>query len=182
MLRFIKNFSCTRFCWLLLLILGISLEASGLYFQYGLHLDPCVNCVYERAWFLGFIAAGIIGILAAPLWFFRLIAVLGLLFCSLGGFFTAIDHLDSVAQSSNIFAGTCKLTASFPSYLKLDAWLPWMFSPSGSCGKLDWSLFSLSMPQWILITFVCGIVAALLMLLSFLVKGQRNSRYDRYYR
>ncbi len=182
MLRFIKEFSRTRFCWLLLILLGIGLEGAGLYFQYGLHLDPCVNCVYERAWFLGFILAGFIGILTAPYWFFRLIAVLTLLFSSLGGFFSALEHADSVAANTNIFSGSCKLQASFPAFLKLDEWLPWMFKPSGNCGPLDWSLLSLSMPQWIIIIYVCGIIASLLLLLSFLVKSQKRSLYDRYYR
>ncbi|MDO5351835.1 MAG: disulfide bond formation protein DsbB [Succinatimonas sp.] len=181
MLRFIKEFSRTRFCWLLLILLGISLEGAGLYFQYGLHLDPCVNCVYERAWFLGFILAGLIGFLTAPFWFFRLIAVFVFLFSSLGGFFTAVEHYDSTQANTNIFASTCKLNASFPDFLKLDEWLPWMFKPSGSCGPLDWSFLSLSMPQWLIIIYVCGVLSSILILLSFLVKSQRYSRYDRYY-
>ncbi len=182
MFRSIKNFSQTRFCWLLLFLLSIGLEGSGLYFQYGLHLDPCVNCVYERAYILGFLLAGIIGIFLASFWPFRLIAVLTLLASSVGGIVIAIEHLQSYTTASNLFSASCKLAPSFPSYLKLDEWLPWMFKASGNCGPLDWSFMTLNMPQWLVIIFGCGIMASVLMLLSFFVRTQRRSIYDRYYR
>lgn len=182
MLQFIKEFSRTRFCWLLLLLLGIVLEGAGLYFQYGRHLEPCVNCVYERAWFLGFIAAGLIGIFFAPYWLFRLVSILILLGTSIGGLLTGIEHLESYDPDANLFTGGCQLTASFPAFFKLDDWLPWMFRAQGACGPLDWNLLTLNMPQWVVITFGCGIAAGALMLISFFLKKQRRSYYERYYR
>ena len=76
MVSFVQSLSSSRLSWVALLILGIVLECCGLYFQYGLRLDPCVNCVYERAFYLSFILAGLIGFLSPSFILTRLLAIL----------------------------------------------------------------------------------------------------------
>ena len=48
MLHFFKTLSVQRSGWLLLLISALALEGAALYFQYGMELQPCVMCIYER--------------------------------------------------------------------------------------------------------------------------------------
>lgn len=168
-----------RFAWIMLLLLGVGLEACGLYFQYELRLPPCVNCVYERAFYLCFIVAGLIGFLCPSNILVRSLANLTFLGGSIGGVFVAFDHLTSVYQTG--LGASCKLKANFPDFLPLDEWLPWMFSPTASCEPLDWSLLGLTMPEWILISFVCGTVVSLCFIMSEFAKSRRRD-YNNYYR
>ena len=104
-----------RFAWIMLLLLGIVLESCGLFFQYSLRLPPCVNCVYERAFYLTFIVAGLIGFLCPSNFFIRNLANLTFMAGSAGGLLVALDHMTSVYQSG--FGASCKLKASFPSFM-----------------------------------------------------------------
>lgn len=177
---FIKAIARHRAAWFSLLLLGVVLEACGLYFQYELRLPPCVNCVYERAFYLTFIAAGLIGFLCPTNFLFRNLANLTFLGGSVGGVFVAFDHLTSVYQTG--LGASCKLRANFPDFMPLDEWMPWMFSPTASCEPLDWSLFGLSMPEWILISFVCGVFVSVCFIISEFARSRRNSNVDYYTR
>lgn len=158
--------------WMLLAFTGIALEICGLWFQYGMGLPPCVNCVYERALYLTFIVAGITGMFCVLLPVLRLIAALILFTGSLGGIYVAYGHLLSYAW----LAGGCPLRADFPGFLKLDEWFPSVFRARGSCGPLDWSFLGLNMPQWVLITFVCGALAAVILLMCGPVQKRLSGR------
>lgn len=174
LLRLFYALSCYRFSWLLLLLLGFFLEGCGLYFQYQLRLPLCVNCVYERAFYLCFILAGLIGILGSDNALVRNLANFIFMGGSVGGTIVAIDHINSIASMGNKCFGTsCQLAPNFPSYLKLDEWMPWMFQPTISCEKLDWSLLGFDMPTWILISFACGILVSVLFFISQFFKKKR---------
>ncbi len=157
------NFPQTRTPWFLLMLLGLILEGCGLYFQYGLGLPPCVNCVYERALFLTFILAGFIGFIKPQSLWFRTLGALVLLAGSIQGILVTLEHLASYA---NAFGTKCALKANFPQFLKLDEWLPFMFQPEGTCGPLPWSLLGLNMPTWILLSFIGGVLGALYLLFA----------------
>lgn len=167
-----------RFAWIMLLLLGIVLEACGLYFQYELRLPPCVNCVYERAFYLTFIAAGLIGFLCPSNFLFRNLANLTFLGGSMGGVFVAFDHLTSVYQTG--LGASCKLRANFPDFMPLDQWMPWMFSPTASCEPLNWSLLGLSMPEWIFISFICGVIVSFCFIASEFFPKRHRGYSDAY--
>lgn len=169
LLQFFRLISSSRFCWFLLLVVAVALEACGLYFQYRLSLNPCIECVYERAYFLGFVLIGFIGALTANFWISRLICALAFVACSVGGFFTALSHYNAYT-SNNMFGQSCKLQANFPDFLKLDEIAPWMFKPIGLCSdKLDWSFFGQSMPFWILFIFFVSIIVSVCMTVGLFV-------------
>ena len=48
MLDFFKQLSLKRSAWIFLAFTAFALESTALYFQYGMGLQPCVLCVYER--------------------------------------------------------------------------------------------------------------------------------------
>lgn len=179
MLSFIREFSGTRLCWLILLVLGLGLEIYGLYLQYYLRWDPCVNCVYERAWFGGFVAAGVIGFLGAGLRPVQGLAAAVLALASCGGLRVSIDHY--LVTSSATFGANCKLVANFPGFLPLDQWLPWLFNPTGQCAPLPWSLWGLNLPEWLIVTFGCGALAGTVVLAALLYRPRRRD-YSRLYR
>ena len=77
----------------MLFLLGIVLEGCGLYFQYKLRLPLCVNCVYERAFYLSFILAGFIGFISPTNFLFRNLAILIFMAGSPGGVKVAFDQI-----------------------------------------------------------------------------------------
>ncbi len=178
MLGLIRTLTANRGTWFLLLLIGVGLECCGLYFQYQLKLDPCVNCVYERAWYLGLVVAGLLGLIAPQYRLLRLPPILILLGSSAGGLYVVYDHL----RSAYGWGETCLLRAKFPEWLPLEDLMPFMFHPTGDCANLDWSLLGLSMPEWIAISFGCAALAGLCCLLAEFVSRPRRSRYDDLYR
>ena len=56
-----RSFHQKRAAWLLLAASAFALEAAAIWFQYGMQLDPCVMCIYERLAVVGVFAAGLIG-------------------------------------------------------------------------------------------------------------------------
>ena len=172
-IHLIQALSRHRFSWIMLFLLGIVLEGCGLYFQYKLRLPLCVNCVYERAFYLSFILAGFIGFISPTNFLFRNLAIMIFMAGSAGGLVVAFDHIASVYQTG--FGASCQLVPHFPSFLKLNEWLPWMFQPNAACEKLEWSLLGFSMPEWILCSFACGLVVSLLFFISQFFKKKRHN-------
>ena len=109
MLQLFKSICASRFCWFLLFLSGIALEACGLYFQYELHLNPCVNCVYERAYFLGFVVAGFIGAMAANYVIVRFPLVLCDLTCEPFIYTVKKDNLVSCITKEDGAYAVCKI-------------------------------------------------------------------------
>ena len=178
MLRLIKSFTSCRACWFLLFLFAIVIDGCALYFQYGLSLKPCVNCVYERAAILAFGICGLFGFLLPGSAFVRLTASLGFLSSSLWGLAVSFEHYESTLNQG--FGAKCRLIANFPSFLKLDELLPFMFKPLDTCSPLNWSLLGLSMPQWLVIIFACGVLVSFFFLISQFARLRRTSS-NRYY-
>jgi disulfide bond formation protein DsbB len=136
--------------WLLLALSALCLEATALYFQYGLALDPCVLCVYQRAAVLGLLLSALIGMSAPRLALVRWIAYTGWGASTLWALYLALKlsgmQLGFIAPSLS-----CSVNAKFPAWLKLDQWLPAVFQPTGFCGDIQWQFLGLSMPQWMVI-------------------------------
>lgn len=177
--RLINEISKNRFPWVFLILISIGLEACGIYFQYYLRFDPCVYCIYERVFILGFFFSGLIGALIPNLAVVRFLALCLSLASSIAGIITGIDHFKSV--NSTGFGAACKLTVDFPEYLPLDSWMPWFFSPRGNCDKLPWDFLGLDIPSWIIIIFAIGVLGSVLGILSLLAK-KKEPDYLKYYR
>jgi disulfide bond formation protein DsbB len=148
----------SRLPWLILAMSALVLEAAALYFQYGLKLDPCVLCIYQRAAVMGIFIAALIGMSVPTSTIVRWIGYFGwgvaagwclYLALELGGM-----QLGIVAPSLS-----CDVNAKFPSWFKLDQWIPAMFQPTGFCGDIQWQFLGLSMPLWLVIVMVLNLVA-----------------------
>jgi disulfide bond formation protein DsbB len=177
----IKYLSETRFFWFLLLLTGLVLEGCGLYFQYNMNLPPCVNCVYERAYMLGFIVCGFVGSIGAGFLLIRLLCSLGFLATSIGGILVSFEHYQAYTNTS-LLGSTCKLTTSFPPFLPLDEIAPFMFKATGVCSdKLDWEFLGMNMPFWVLFIFAVSSLVSFLLLLSVFKKRPANN-YEKLYR
>lgn len=126
------------------------LMAYALYAQYGLLLEPCPLCVFQR---MAVIALGVVFLLAAlhnPAEWGRFVYAALIVVTTGSGIAVAGRHvwLQSL-PADRIPAcgpGFDYIIDSFP---LLEA-LRLIFSGSGECASSDWSFLGLSMPAWVL--------------------------------
>ena len=62
-MNLIKKIGKHNWYWIFLIVLGLSMEAAALYYQYVLEEWPCVLCIHIRIWILGFVAVAILALL-----------------------------------------------------------------------------------------------------------------------
>ena len=69
----------------------------------------------------------------------------------------------------------CEFIPNFPETLPFHKWLPAVFNPTGSCNESQWSLFGITMVQWLVFIFAVYVLVLGLITLSQ-VKKSRNRR------
>jgi len=136
--------------------------AYALYAQYQLELDPCPLCILQR---LAVIATGAVFLLATlhnPGNLGARIYALLLLVSAGTGALVAGRHVwlqnlppDQVPACG---PGLDFMLESFPMLEVLQM----VLTGSGECADIDWSLFGLSMPAWVLIAIVSVGVAGII--------------------
>ena len=177
MFSFIKSFLLnllnTRLYWLCVILISLSFEYCGYYFQYVEDLKPCEMCVYERAAFAAILLIGVLVIIwpkvlkyiGIPLWGYA--AYMGLSI--------SIEHVEA---ESNIFAQCNSVIAANRFWIPLDKYIPEFFNPTGACGDIPWELMGLSMPWWVRAIFIGYIAAIAISLIihfiGFLIRRNRS--------
>lgn len=132
----------------------VGMMAYALFVQYGLLLEPCPLCVFQR---MATIGTGLVFLAAAihnpTSWGRRVYAVLITLVAGAGigvaGRHVWLQHLPA-DQIPECGPGFGYIMDTFP----LSDALRHIFTGSGECAKIDWSFLGLSMPAWVLICFV----------------------------
>ena len=121
------------------------------YSQYVLHLDPCPLCIFQR---VGVFATGIVFLLAAahsPKGGGRNVYAGLIALTSLATIGVAARQLyiQSLPPGS---VPSCGASLNFLlQVLPLKDVLVKVLSGSGECAKVDWRLFGLAMPAWVLL-------------------------------
>ncbi len=174
MLATIKKISRHRLSWLLLFISASALIGIGLYFQYGLNLQPCIKCIYIRAAFAGILVAGLLGMLAPKQSMIRLLAIALWLVSAGIGLYQALELVNIEQTLAAGGFSSCALFAEFPGWLALDSWLPSVFEVTGSCGAVDWQFLGLSMAYWSMLILGAYLLTAVIVLLSQLARISNN--------
>ena len=150
-----RSFAQSRLAWLILALSAIGLELTALFFQYGLKLDPCVLCIYQRLAVFGLFVAGLVGISSGNK-FIRIIALLIWGYSAFIGLQFA-NELVAMQTNSSPFS-TCGFLPDFPSFLPLHEWFPSILMPTGMCTDDAWGLWRLSMAQWMQVIFSCYLI------------------------
>lgn len=148
----------SRTPWVLVLFSALALEAVALYFQYGMRLDPCVLCVYQRSAVAGIALGGLVGAIYPTNLVVRLIGYLAILASAVLGLRFALQHVAVLGGASF----DCSFLPNYPAWLPLHEWLPFLFQPTGMCDEIDWSLLGFSMPE-----VMVGVFAAYLAALAY---------------
>ncbi|MCO6524314.1 MAG: disulfide bond formation protein DsbB [Candidatus Schmidhempelia sp.] len=162
MLRLLNYYSQNRLAWFLLLLSALSFNIVALFFQHVIGLLPCTLCIYQRCAFLGIMLAALIVLINPKLLFYRLVALMIWLYCSIKGLYYAYEQV--LLQFNPSLFHSCPLKPEFPSWLPLDRWLPSVFASFGNCSEKVWTFLTLEMSQWTMLIFICYVIVALLIL------------------
>jgi len=166
----LPNLLSNRSAWLLLAVSAFALEIIALYFQYGMGLEPCVMCIYQRA---AVFAIGVFALIAAikpEQVVVRTVGLVGVLTSVLWGFDIAYEHVLMQNPENFLLAMSCEAFPNFPDWFAIHQWFPAVFEARGTCDSIDWQFLTLSMPQWMLVIFAIYFVAVVTVVGAKLIK------------
>jgi disulfide bond formation protein DsbB len=160
MLEKIRLASQQKLYWVLLLVLGLSLEATALFYQYVLGEWPCVLCIHIRIWVLGFIVVAILALLIGDnRWILR-----GLHLLNTGIMAGFVERSwQTLAVERGWVFGDCDMESGLPSWFALDKWFPALFEVQTACGYTPIILFDITMAEMLLA------ISSILLLISMLM-------------
>ena len=153
----IKKFGERNLYWVTLILIGLTMEAVGLYYQYVLDEWPCVLCIHIRIWILGFIAVAFLALLLNR--FKPIIFALHVLNSVMMIGFVERSWQTLAIERGWIF-GDCNMDAGLPHWFQLDQWFPLVFEVKVACGYTPFMLFNISMAE------ILMVISALLLGLS----------------
>ena len=172
----IAGLSARRTAWLALALSALCLEGAALYFQYGLHLAPCVMCVYIRLAVFGLVGAGLLGAVAPARPFMRVLGLLAWAGAAGEGLSLSRELIRIQEAGPYSLEVTCSFLPKFPSWLPLHHWFPALFLPTGTCTDITWTWLGMSMAQWLQWVFLAYLVVlAVVIVAQFTSRGRANT-------
>lgn len=130
--------------WWGFILLGISMEAVALYYQYVLEEPPCVLCIHFRLLFVSMIIISVIALLIRHYKFGRFVSALALLIISI----LLVERSYQLLGTERHFVmGECGFTLNFPDWIAVDKWFPALFKPMTSCGYTPEVAFGITMAE-----------------------------------
>jgi len=68
----------------------------------------------------------------------------------------------------------CEFIPNFPETLPFHKWLPAVFNPTGSCNESQWSLFGITMVQWLVFIFAVYVLVLGFITISQVKKSRKR--------
>ena len=168
MLELISQFSHRKLYLILLIILGLSLEATSLYYQYLLDEWPCVLCIHIRVWISGFIVLAVLALLVGSnRWLTRGLHLVNTVI--MAGFVER--SWQTLAVERGWVFGDCDMESGLPSWFALDKWFPAIFEVQTACGYTPLILFNITMAE-VLMVVSSSLLGASLVLLAVSLQGK----------
>ncbi len=168
MLEKLQNIAHGRGYWLTLAVLGFVFIAVALYYQYVLEQLPCVLCIQVRLWIICMILVAVFALAVKRTWARRASHALIVLIAA------------GLAERSYLLLGTergfvfrdCGFDLGLPSWLALDAWIPFLFRIEASCGYTPELFAGITMAQALMaFSSLLLIVSIALTIASFMRRG-----------
>lgn len=129
------------------------LIAYALYSQYGLGLEPCPLCIFQRVAVMTIGAVFLLAALHHPRIQGALVYGVLTMIAALLGVLIAARHIWIQAQPPGTVAA-CGATLDYMlEILPVTTVITKVLTGSGECAEINWSLLGLSMPWWVL--FAC---------------------------
>ena len=149
-----------RAWWLFLLLLGLTLEAAALFYQYVLDEPPCVLCIHVRIGVLLMMAVALLGLAGGG----RLAHLLNL--GVIGWLIERSWQLLAIERGWTF--GECDMLLGTPDWLPLDRWFPLIFEIKTACGYTPLLPGGISMAEALMGLFsLLGLIALLLFAFSW---------------
>ncbi len=160
-LKSLSSWPALRWPWFVLAFSALTFEAVALYFQYGMGLEPCIMCVYQRTAVAAIFLSAIPALLNPSSLILRLVSFLAWLISASWGLKLAIEHVRMQNPDNFMLLMSCDVFPNYPNWMPIHQWFPSVFEPRGTCGDIDWTFLSLSMPQWMVVVFAGYVLAAI---------------------
>ncbi|MGL4612356.1 MAG: disulfide bond formation protein DsbB [Shewanella sp.] len=170
------RFTHSRLSWLLLAVTALLLELVALYFQYGMKLEPCVMCIYQRLALFGILTAGLIGMTAPKLMLVRILSALVWVISATWGLKLALTLVEMQSNPSPF--STCSFLPEFPAWMPLHEWFPAVMLPTAMCTDVPWEFLGVTMAQWMVVIFCSFLAVWLLFLVPMLTGHHKPSQYQ----
>lgn len=164
LLHQLSSWSESKSSWAVLFFTALGLQITALYFQYGMGIEPCIMCIYQRTAVYGILLSALLVLIFNNV-ITRVTAMVGWAVSAVWGFIIAREHVE-ILHSTNPFATTCEFVPNFPSWAPLHEWLPVLFEAKGLCDEDSWHFLSLGMAEWMSIIFALYTVAVAVVLAS----------------
>jgi len=153
-------FKSVRIFYATLAAVCLGLLAFGYYLQYFAGQEPCPLCIFQRLAYFAIACAGLLGAIHAPRGLGQLGYSGGMLLAALAGVAIAgrqvwLQHLPP-GEAPECGPGLDYMFHVFPFS---DA-LRMVFTGSGECAEVTWTLLSLSIAGWSLLCFLLLAAAA----------------------
>ncbi len=140
--------------WLGFLVLGLSMEALALIYQYAWDYGPCVHCIHVRIWLLGMMVVGLSALLLRR----RALPNALLYGVNAGLMFGLLQtSLQLLGTERGTIFGSCAMDAGLPAWFALDQWFPTVFGVWEACGYTPELLFGITMAE-ALVVFSSGMI------------------------
>ena len=151
--------------WILLVALGLSLEAVALYYQYVLDEWPCVLCIHVRIWISGFTLVALLTLFIHKSWVFR-VAAHSVVTLMMVGLLERSYILLGVERGT--IMGSCDMNSGLPDWFALDRWFPVLFEIKTTCGYTPELLFGITMAEALMVfSSVMVLVSGVMTIVSF---------------
>jgi len=135
-----------------------------LFYQHVLKTYPCEVCIYIRVWLAAIALISLAG-LVLKRWHWSKITSLVLLTGLALGLTSEVWAILQIEYNLG-HGGACSYFANFPSWAKLDHWLPAVFEVQEACAATPKVLFGLSMADGLVAVSLGFVVAFILSLIS----------------
>jgi disulfide bond formation protein DsbB len=170
-MQLLKQLSQGKLYWVLLLVLGLSMEAVALYYQYVLDEWPCVLCIHVRIWVSGFIVLSVLALILNPTgWLTRVFHLINTVLMI--GFVER--SWQTLAVERGWIFGDCNMESGLPNWFALDQWFPALFEVKTSCGYTPYVIFEISTAEILMVASVGLLLLSLLLLVVHCLPARQN--------
>ena len=140
-----------RLLWWAMLILGGSMFAAALYWQYALSEDPCQVCIHARLWVVAIALIGAIMLLLPDNTGTGSGGLILLLVSSIG-----LGERSYYLYEIENFRGdgSCQFTLGMPDWFAVDRWFPALFEVRNICSYTPEIAFGISMAEALIVVSI----------------------------
>ncbi len=171
MLNRLNLIGTSRWYWTALIVLGLSMEATALFYQYVLDYYPCVLCIHVRIWVMCLVLIALVALplrknrfLRATMHALTVVVMAGLLDRSWWLLGTERGFLE----------GSCDFDLGLPAWLALDSWLPAVFQVQEACGYTPVLLFGVTMAEALLVMSSLLLLATIALTVATVITRTSN--------